>query len=166
MMKGGVMSYRKICLAVALQRYLDITPIGARLRDVAVAIARDSGAPLAVLSVEAPVELLPEVETMGEKLERFVEPILQSGIEVHAELREGRPSREIAAFVREVGGDLLVVGSHSKRSAIDVGVGSTASALLRELDEVPVLMVRPTAEEQDRAEELKIPRYPMVFPYG
>jgi len=160
------MSYRKICLAVALQRYLDITPIAARLRDLAVVLAEHSGAGLAVLSVEAPVELLPEVETMEEKLERFVEPIRESGLEVQAELREGRPSREIAAFVREVGGDLLVVGSHSKRSAIDVGVGSTASALLRELVNVPVLMVRPTADEQSQADELKIPRYPMVFPYG
>ena len=160
------MSYSKICVAVALQRYLDITPIAARLRDVAMVLARDSGAPLAVLSVEAPVELLPEVETLGEKLERFVEPMREQRLEVSAELRKGRPSREILAFVRDVGGDLLVVGSHSKRSAIDVGVGSTASALLRELLDVPVLMIRPTAEEQDQAEDLKIPRYPLVFPYG
>jgi nucleotide-binding universal stress UspA family protein len=160
------MSYSKICVAVALQRYLDITPIAARLREIAIVLAQDSGAGLAVLSVEAPVELLPEVETMEEKLERFVEPIRESGLGVLAELRKGRPSREILAFVRDVGGDLLVVGSHSKRSAIDVGVGSTASALLRELEDVPVLMVRPTADEQDQAEELKIPRYPLVFPYG
>lgn len=160
------MSYRTICLAVALQRYLDITPIAARLRELAMALARDSGAGLAVLSVEAPVELLPEVETMGEKLERFVEPIRVAGLELQAELREGRPSRQIAAFVREIRGDLLIVGSHSKRSPIDVGVGSTASALLRELEDIPVLMVRPTADDQARADELKIPRYPMVFPYG
>jgi len=160
------MSYSKICLAVALQRYLDITPIAARLRELAIALAQHSGGELAVLSVEAPVELLPEVETLEEKLDRFVEPIRESGLQVHAELRKGRPSREILAFVREVGGDLLVVGSHSKRSALDVGVGSTAAALLRELLDVPVLMVRPTDDEQDRAEELKIPRYPLVFPYG
>ena len=35
-----------------------------------------------------------------------------------------------------------------------------------ELDEVPVLMVRPTTNEQAGADDLKIPRYPMVFPYG
>jgi hypothetical protein len=44
-------------------------------------------------------------------------------------------------------------------------LGSTAAALLREV-EGTVLMVRPTAEEQDRAQELIIPRYPLVFPYG
>jgi len=160
------MSYSKICLAVALQRYLDITPIAARLRELAIALAQHSGGELAVLSVEAPVELLPEVETLEEKLDRFVKPIRESGLQVHAELRKGRPSREILAFVREAGGDLLLVGSHSTRSALDVGVGSTAAALLRELLDVPVLMVRPTDDEQDRAEELKIPRYPLVFPYG
>jgi hypothetical protein len=27
-------------------------------------------------------------------------------------------------------------------------------------------MVRPTEEEQEKAKELMIPRYPVVFPYG
>ena len=48
---------------------------------------------------------------------------------------------------------------------LDVGLGSTAAALLREM-EITVLMVRPTADEQERAQELIIPRYPVVFPYG
>lgn len=160
------MGYTTICVAAALQRYLDITPIAARIRDLGGVLAVAYDLPVSVLSVEAPVELLPEVETLEEKLDRFVEPIRESGLQVHAELRKGRPSREILAFVREAGGDLLLVGSHSKRSALDVGVGSTAAALLRELLDVPVLMVRPTDDEQDRAEELKIPRYPLVFPYG
>ena len=49
--------------------------------------------------------------------------------------------------------------------SLDIGLGSTASALMRDLD-VTVLMVRPTEEEQERAKELMIPRYPVVFPYG
>jgi hypothetical protein len=44
-------------------------------------------------------------------------------------------------------------------------MGSTASALMRDLD-VTVLMVKPTLAEQERAKELIIPRYPVVFPYG
>jgi nucleotide-binding universal stress UspA family protein len=157
--------YSKICLAVALQRYLDITPLALRLGDLAAVLARAHKAPLAVVSVEAPVELLPDVETMAEKLERFVGPLRAQGVEVNGHLRRGRPSREIASFVDRIGADLLLIGSHSKRGVMDVGLGSTASALMRDLD-VTILMVRPTAAEQEAAEELKIPRYPLVFPYG
>ena len=159
------MPYAKICVAAALQRYLDITPIAARIRDLAGLIAAAHRAPVSVLSVEAPVELLPDVETMAEKIERYAEPLRVEGLEVEVVLRQGRPSPEIAAHVRETGADLLIIGSHSKRSPLDVGLGGTAAALLREL-EITVLTVRPTDAEQAAAKELMIPRYPVVFPYG
>ena len=159
------MPYAKICVAAALQRYLDITPIAARIRDLAGLIAAAHRAPVSVLSVEAPVELLPDVETMAEKIERYAEPLRVDGLDVEVVLRSGRPSSEIAAHVREIGADLLIIGSHSKRGPLDVGLGSTATALLREL-EITVLTVRPTDAEQEAASELMIPRYPIVFPYG
>jgi nucleotide-binding universal stress UspA family protein len=161
----AAMAYTRICVAAALQRYLDITPIADRLREFTGVLARAYGLPVSVLSVEAPVELFPEVETMTEKLERYAAQLRESGVEVGIELREGRPSREIIAFVEEVGVDLLVVGSHSKRGPLDVGLGSTASALVSDLG-ITVLMVRPTEGDQERARELMIPRYPVVFPYG
>lgn len=159
------MPYTRICVAAALQRYLDITPIAARIRDLARNLALADNARVWVLSVEAPVELLPDVETMAEKLVRYAEPLVADGIEVETVLRKGRPSREIAAFVEESGIDLLIIGSHSKRGTLDVGLGSTASALMGDL-ETTVIMVRPTEEEQIRARELMIPKYPVVFPYG
>ena len=159
------MPYSRICVAAALQRYLDITPIAARIRDLARVLALADNTAVSVLSVEAPVELLPEVETMAEKLDRYAEPLLAAGIEVEKALRRGRPSPEIAAFVEATGSDLLIIGSHSKRGVLDVGLGSTAAAVIRDLD-VTVIMVRPTGEEQLRAQELMIPKYPVVFPYG
>jgi nucleotide-binding universal stress UspA family protein len=159
------MPYTRICVAAALQRYIDITPIAARIRDLTRIVALADKAAVSVVSVEAPVELLPDVETMSEKLVRYAEPLLAEGLDVHVELREGRPSREIAAFVTSEKADLLIIGSHSKRGALDVGLGSTASALMRDL-ETTVIMVRPTEEEQERARELMIPKYPVVFPYG
>ena len=159
------MAYRKICVAAALQRYLDITPIAARIRDLAAVLAAADNAPVSVLSVEAPVELLPDVETMEEKIERYAEPLRAAGHEVEAAIRKGKPSREIIAHMEEIGADLLIIGSHSKRGPLDVGLGSTAAALLRDL-ETTVITVRPTEAEQERATELMIPRYPMVFPYG
>jgi nucleotide-binding universal stress UspA family protein len=159
------MAYTKICVAAALQRYLDITPIAARIRDLAGVLAAADNAPVSVLSVEAPVELLPDVETMEEKIERYAEPLRTQGLEVDASVRKGKPSREIIAHMEEIGADLLIIGSHSKRGPLDVGLGSTASALLRDL-ETTVITVRPTEAEQEKAVELMIPRYPVVFPYG
>jgi len=159
------MAYTRICVAAALQRYLDITPIAARLRDVAGALAVAHSAPVAILSVDAPVDLLPDVETTAEKLERYAAGFDIGDLEQRVALRKGRPSREIISFVEEISADLLIIGSHSKRGALDVGLGSTASALMRDLD-IAVIMVRPTTEDQARASDLMIPRYPVVFPYG
>jgi nucleotide-binding universal stress UspA family protein len=159
------MAYTRICVAVALQRYLDITPIAARIRDLAGVLAAAYRVPISVLSVEAPVELLPDVETMEEKIERYAEPLRVEELKVDIALRKGRPSTAIIAHVQAIGADLLIIGSHSKRGPLDVGLGSTAAALLRDL-ETTVLMVRPTEAEQEAARELMIPRYPIVFPYG
>jgi len=159
------MTYTRICVAAALQRYIDITPIAARLRDLAGVLAMAENAPLTVVTVEAPVELLPDVETTEEKLERLAAPLRELGLKVNTNLLEGRPSEEIAGLVKIIGADLLLIGSHSKRGVLDVGLGSTAAALMRELD-VTVLMMKPTEEEQEKAIELMIPRYPVVFPYG
>lgn len=159
------MAYTKICVAAALQRYLDITPIAARIRDLAGVLAAAYSVPVSVLTVEAPVELLPDVETMEEKIERYAEPLKVAGLEVDATIRKGKPSREIIAHMEEIGADVLIIGSHSKRGPLDVFLGSTASALLRDL-ETTVITVRPKEAEQEKALELMIPRYPMVFPYG
>ena len=159
------MAYTRICVAAALQRYIDITPIAERLRDLAGVLALADNAPLTVVTVEAPVELLPDVETTEEKLERLAAPLRELGLKVNTNLLEGRPSEEISGLVKIIDADLLLIGSHSKRGVLDVGLGSTAAALMRDLD-VTVLMIKPTEEEQEKAQELMIPRYPVVFPYG
>lgn len=159
------MTYRRICVAAALQRYIDTTPIAARVRDLAGTLAAAWNAPVSVLSVVAPVELLPGAETMDAKIARYSEPLRAAGLDVEVELRHGQPSTQIIAYVEQVGADLLIIGSHSKRGPLDIGLGSTASALLRHLD-VTVLTVRPTHAEQERAKELMIPKYPVLFPYS
>jgi nucleotide-binding universal stress UspA family protein len=159
------MGYRRIIVAAALQRYLDLTPIAIRIRDIGGDLAATHGASIHLLSVDAPVDLLPGLETTAEKLDRYAAPIVDRGLEVTTEIKKGRPSRAIEDSVHEVGADLLIMGSHSKRGPIDVGLGSTASAISRELD-ATVVLVRPTEGEQERAKELMIPKYPLVFPYG
>ena len=163
--KETTMGYTRICVAAAMQRYLDITPIAARLRDLAGVLALAGDLPVTLVTVEAPVDLLPDVETTEEKLERLAAPLREQGLKVNTNLLEGRPSEEIATLVNTIKADLLLIGSHSKRGVLDIGLGSTASALMRDLD-VTVLMVKPILKEQERAKELMIPRYPVVFPYG
>jgi hypothetical protein len=97
------MAYRRIVAAVALQRYLDFTPIAVRIRDLAALLARACGASLTILSIDAPVELLPGVETTADKLERLCEPLRAAGMEVAVVLREGRPSKVISEVVAELG---------------------------------------------------------------
>ena len=159
------MAYTRICVATALQRYIDVTPIAARLRDLAGMLALADNVPITVVTVEAPVELLPDVETTEEKLERLAAPLREQRLMVNTNLLKGRPSEEIAGLVKTIGVDLLLIGSHSKRGVLDVGLGSTAAALMRDLD-VTMLMMKPTEDEQAKAKELMIPRYPVVFPYA
>jgi len=159
------MRYSNLCVAVALQRYLDFTPVALRQRELGRVLAVEHGAAVSILSVDAPVPLLPDVESTAEKLERYAAPLLEEGLVVQTRVRRGRPSREIVAHCDEVGADLLIIGSHSKRGPLDVGLGSTAAALPEDL-RAEVLMVRPTAADLARTRELMIPRYPVIFPYG
>jgi nucleotide-binding universal stress UspA family protein len=159
------MAYTSICVAVALQRYVDLTPLALMMRDLAILLAREHGASVHVVSVDAPVPLLPDAETTEDKVARFAEPLVELGLSVTTEVRQGRPSQEIRACAEALAADLIIIGSHSKRGPLDVGLGSTASALVRDVSGT-VLMVRPTQAEQEQARELMIPRYPLIFPYG
>ena len=118
-----------------------------------------------VVSIEAPVDLLPHLATTEEKIQRFIEPLVAEGLSVKTILRTGKPSKEILAVVEEIGCDVLIMGSHSKSGALDIGLGSTVRALPHDL-EVPLILIRPTAAEVEQARELIIPAYPVVFPYG
>lgn len=154
-----------ICVAVALQRYLDFTPVALRQRDLARAMAVADGASLTILSVDAPVDLLPHLETTDEKLRRYAEPLIEAGLPVATVLRRGRPSTKIVEVAAEIKADALIMGSHSKTGPFDVGLGSTVRALPDDFD-VPVILIRPTEADSDRVRELMIPSYPVVFPYG
>lgn len=159
------MPYSRIVLAVALQRYLDFPPVALRAREAAAALAKARDSAVDVVTVEAPAALLPGLESTEQKLERLVRSLREQGLEAEGHLLAGRPAERIPPFVVRCGADFLVIGSHSKRNPLDVGIGSTASALVRECP-CPVVMIWPTREESARARALMIPGYPFIFPYG
>lgn len=160
-----LMSYKKILLAAALQRYVNFTPLALRQREFALALAQKFGAELHVLTAQAPAGLLPHVESTEEKLARYVEPLQDQDVTVKVIYRVGKPSTVIQQVVSEMGADLVIIGSHSKRGVLDVGIGSTAAAVERGLA-ATVMMIRPTVEDSAKAREEMIPKYPLVFPYG
>jgi universal stress protein A len=137
--------YNKILLAAALQRWERYSAHAIAARDVAAALARQAKQ-LYVLSVydnEAtrlpnsglPAEMVAQLreqhiqETdrlMAEKMDQYVAPLVSQGVLVSKILRLGSPRHVIVEIAAEVGADLLVIGSHSKRGLIDIALGDTA----------------------------------------
>jgi hypothetical protein len=57
------------------------------------------------------------------------------------------------------------MGTHSKRGILDTVVGGTDKAVIVGAP-CRVLLVAPTADEDQETRKLIIPEYPFVLPYG
>jgi nucleotide-binding universal stress UspA family protein len=158
------LSARLLAVPVALQRYVDAPPLAIRQRDLALAIAKESGARVIVLSCAADLGLLPQAMTVGQKLDAFAEPFIDAGIAVDLRVLAEKPSVAIPKAIVEADADLAIIGTHHKRSALDVNLGSTAAALVREL-KIPIILVRPTSSDEEQARKMTVPHYPAVFTY-
>lgn len=154
-----------ILLAVALQRYGDITPRAIAVRDVASDMVEFHKAPLTVLTVHVQLALMPEGESTEQKMERFVAPLIERGLRVESMVREGSPRVLISEVAKELDTRLIVMGTHSKRGILDTVVGGTAKAVIAGAP-CRVLLVAPTDDEDQKTRELMIPEYPFIFPYG
>ncbi|MFQ5915618.1 MAG: universal stress protein [Nitrospinota bacterium] len=154
-----------ILVAVALQRFADITPRALAVRSVAVDMARLYDAPLTALTVHVQLALMPEGESTEQKMARFVAPLLEQGVRVESMVREGSPRVVISEVAGEIGARLVVLGTHSKRGILDTPVGGTAKAVISGAP-CRVILVATTAEESQKTRELIIPEYPFIFPYG
>ncbi|MFQ5693334.1 MAG: universal stress protein [Nitrospinota bacterium] len=154
-----------ILLAVALQRFADLTPRAMAVRDLAADLAKLYSAPLTVLSVHVQLALMPEGESTEEKMARFVAPLIERGLRVDSMVREGTPRVLIPEIAKEIDARLIVMGTHSKRGILDTAVGGTAKAVISNAP-CRVLLVATTAEESEKTRELIIPEYPFIFPYG
>jgi nucleotide-binding universal stress UspA family protein len=137
--------YNSILLAAALQRWERYSAHAIAARDVAAALARHAKQ-LYVLSVydnEAtrlpssglPAEMVAQLREqhiqqtdrlVAEKMDQYVAPLVSQGLAVSKILRLGSPRHVIVEVASEVGADLLVIGSHSKRGLLDIAVGDTA----------------------------------------
>jgi universal stress protein E len=154
--------YRRILLAVALQRWDEFSPHAVAAREAAVALANGSGAQLSVLSVydyddEAPealslssveraryrdTQMVRMDELMATKMEAFLAGVPTHEPPITPLLKVGDPRQLIVATAAALGVDLLVIGAHSKRRLLDVLVGGTATVVSRHAP-CAVVMVQP-----------------------
>jgi nucleotide-binding universal stress UspA family protein len=152
--------YNTILIAVALQNWKQYNAHTLAVREVAATIARGASHRLHVLSVYAyddlptsgfPPDLVTRHredmmhrtdELMGRKMDEYVAPLKEEGIEVASILRVGNPHQEIVQTATQLKADLLIIGSHSKRGLLDVVLGGTAQHVSRYAP-CPVVLVSP-----------------------
>jgi nucleotide-binding universal stress UspA family protein len=82
----------------------------------------------------------------------------EGGLQTATATLEGAPAPAIGSYIREVGVDLVVMTTHGRGGVERAWLGSVADQLVRSL-EIPVLLVRPTADAvpAPRAEEILVP---------
>jgi nucleotide-binding universal stress UspA family protein len=154
--------YHSILLAVALQHWERYSAHATATRDVAAMLAKGAAIPLHVLSVyeyeRIPATgLSPEMDArhrddqrrrtddlMERRMDDFIVPLREAGIEVKKSLRVGKPREVIVQMALSVMADVLIIGSHSKRGILDIALGGTARHLTHEAP-CTVLMVSPKA---------------------
>jgi nucleotide-binding universal stress UspA family protein len=152
--------YDQILLAVALQHWEEFTPHALAAREVAVALAKGSGARLSVLSVYDYGEIK-EPSVSADMAARYREDMMQridgsmetkmkaflAGVQamdgaITPIVQAGEPRKTILEVAERLPADLLVIGAHNKRSVLDVMLGGTAGHVSRHAT-CPVIMVTP-----------------------
>ena len=150
----------QILLAVALQQGEEFTPHALAAREVAVALAKGSGASLSVLSVYDYGEIKePSLsaemaaryredmmqridDSMETKMKAFLAGVQAMDIAVTPLVQVGEPRKTILEVAERLPAELLVIGAHNKRSVLDVVLGGTAGYVSRHAP-CPVVMVTP-----------------------
>src|SRR5262249_13527498 len=119
----------------------DFSPHAEFAFPMACALARDYGARLIVAHVrliptvaftEMGAVVGPPVESVAELEDKLhaVKPV-DAAIPVEYRLLEGSPAEEIVTLAREVGADLIVMGTHGRTGLGRLLVGSVAELVLR-----------------------------------
>ena len=137
--------YNNILLAVALQKWERYSVHALAARDIAATLARHakqlsvltvyehepSRLPNSGLSAEMVARMREQYiqqtdQQVAEKMNEFVTPLVSEGLTVSKIVRLGSPRHAIVEVASEIGADLLVIGSHSKRGLLDIALGDTA----------------------------------------
>ena len=133
-----------ILLAAALQKWERYSAHALAARDVAATLAKGTAHQLHVLSVYdypplaigyLPAEIASRQQDdlwrrtdtlMVQKMDAYVAPLQEEGVEITPILRTGNPRDVIVQVATAIKADLLILGSHSKRGLLDIALGGTA----------------------------------------
>jgi len=157
--------YSTILLAAALQDWERYSAHALAARDIAAVLAKSTTQHLHVLSVydydfKVPtsglaLEMVAQLREdawnrtnilMERKIDDYIEPLKRvTGVEVTKILRIGNPRNVVVEVVTDLQADLLVIGSHSKRSLFDISLGGTARHLSQQAS-CTVVLVSPKGE--------------------
>jgi nucleotide-binding universal stress UspA family protein len=156
--------YRNILLAVALQNWEQYSAHALAARDLAAALASHveglhvlsvyqdesiripTGVPAAMAVKLREQQAGKADEAAARKMDDFVVPLVARGLPITKLLRQGSPRHLIVEVAQEVGADLVVIGSHSKRGLLDIALGGTARHV-SEHAPCPVVMVTPRVKK-------------------
>jgi nucleotide-binding universal stress UspA family protein len=137
---------------------LDGSPLAEQALPLATRIALQSGAKLRLVLVHQlptrkedlmSAKTMASLELAGRKadrdyLRRIQDGLRQRGVKLSSEVTlRGAIGPQIARYVREMGVDLVIMGTHGRGGVRRAWLGSVADYLLHHLD-VPVLLIRPT----------------------
>ena len=157
--------YQTILMAVALQQWEQYSAHALATREVAAAIARGASKRLHILSLYdhenvdtsgLPADLaarhredmmLRTREFMEQKMEEYIAPLKQEGLDVITTVKVGNPREDIVGTAADLEADLLIIGSHSKRGFLDIALGGTAQHVSRHAP-CPVVLVSPNQESK------------------
>jgi nucleotide-binding universal stress UspA family protein len=143
--------FEHVLLAVDFSRHSE-----AALK-MAAALCEGTSKRLTVLAVDDPSEVLPLEGVFGtsvraleegeqqlheefaEKLAKFCLPLDHMGLRYERIVRGGSPAETILHTASERECDLIVIGSHSRRSILEIGLGGTTAAVVKKAKS-PVLV--------------------------
>lgn len=127
---------------------VDLTPCSRESLELAASVAREHGARLTVLHVAPRVEKmgptpippsapLPSAENLREhatdRVEKFLGDFSLEGIDSEVRIETGSPSGAIEATIEDLDADLTVMGTHGKRGAERLFLGSTTTKIVRNM---------------------------------
>ena len=154
------MMYTTILLAAALQNWDRYSAHALAAREVAATLAKGTSHHLHVLSVYdypplsmsmgyIPAEIASRHQDdlrrrtdnlMVQKMDAYVAPLKDEGLEITPILRTGNPRDIIVQVATSIKAELLILGSHSKRGVLDIALGGTAQQVSKSASCLVVLV--------------------------
>lgn len=124
----------------------DFSPNAQVAFNVAISLAKENRKNLYLLTVLPPLAWgdtdlwAASAEDAENKLKNMASGAIERGINARTIVRRGDPAKEISKAAIDIGADLIVLGSHSRRNIWDVLMGNTPEKVSR-IAPCPVLVV-------------------------